>query len=78
MGYKKPVSVPDIIACIRQLSSEIQSPYNDGYTSFENKKDLWLIKEVLDELIENCPSFEGEEEWLTKREKERIVNYLKQ
>jgi hypothetical protein len=78
MGYKKPADVVDIISQIRQIAREISSPYNDGYTSLEMKKDLWLIKEVLDDMIDNCPQFEGEDEWLTKREKERIVNYLKQ
>jgi hypothetical protein len=77
MGYKKPADVPDIISQIRQLASECRSHRNDGYTAFDLKKDLWLIKELLDEIIDDCPTFEGEEEWLTKREKERIVNYLK-
>jgi hypothetical protein len=77
MGYKKPADVPSIISQIRQIANECRSPYNDGFVAFDMKKDLWQIKEILTELLDDLPKFEGEEEWLTKREKERIVNYLK-
>jgi len=77
MGFKQPASVPEIVTQLRHIARECSSPYNDGYISFELKKDLYLIKDILDNLIEQCPSFAGEEEWLTNREKERIVNYLK-
>lgn len=77
MGYKQPADVPQIISNLRQIARECSSSYNDGYVSFELKKDLYLIKDILDSLIEECPSFVGEDAWLTTREKERIVNYLK-
>jgi len=77
MGFKQPANVPEIVSHLRQIARECSSPYNDGYISFELKKDLYLIKDILDNLIEQCPNFSGEQEWLTKREKERIVNYLK-
>lgn len=77
MGYKKPADVPNIISQLRQIAAECNNAYNDGYTSLDLKKDLWLIKDVLDELLDGCPTFEGETEWLTNKEKERIVKYLK-
>jgi len=77
MGFKQPADVSHIISEIRRIANECRSPYNDGYISFGLKKDLYLIDHVLKELIKDCPTFAGEEEWLTEIEKERIINYLK-
>jgi hypothetical protein len=40
------------------------------------KQDLYRIKELVDLTIQNCPSFPNEKEWLTNREKQRIINIL--
>lgn len=59
-----------------QIARECKSPYNEGFTSFELKKELYELKFLLDEQIETCPQFAGEEEWLHEREKETIIKHL--
>jgi hypothetical protein len=54
------------------MSRECRYHGNDGYTQFAIKKDLMEIKFLLDDLLENCPTFVGEEEWLH----ERLINKL--
>ncbi len=44
------------------MTYECSSPRNDGFTAFEVKKELLEIKFLLDDLLEDCPKFVGEEE----------------
>lgn len=68
----------DITRQINSAARECRSPYNDGYTGFYIKQDLYQIKFILDEVIKNCPSFgDTEEQWLTEQEKNRIIKHLK-
>jgi len=75
---KKSWSAEDIISQIHALSREMQSPYNDGFTSFECKKDLYQIKFTLDQAMKDSPTFGNlETDWLTEQEKKRIIKILK-
>lgn len=70
--------VANIAGQLHDLSRQCASPYNDGFTAFELKKDLYLLKEILDEALETAPDFgQLETEWLTEREKKRIIKILK-
>jgi hypothetical protein len=74
---KKDWDVSDITSQIHSILRNCSSPYNDGFTQFELKKDLYQIKEILDLAIHQCPKFAGEEEWLTEQERKRIIKILK-
>ena len=67
----------DIATQIHAIARECSSPYNDGFTGFELKKDLYQIKEILETAINQSPTFYGEQEWLTEQEKKRIIKILK-
>jgi hypothetical protein len=56
---------------------EICSPYNDGYTTWELKKELYDIKWLLEEMLKRQPTFTDEEEWLTEQEKKKVWSELK-
>lgn len=77
MGYKKTWDVSEISQEIYKMARECSSPYNDGYLSFELKKDLYEIQSIINDALKNCPTFSGEEEWLTEQEKKRILKHLK-
>lgn len=77
MGFKKNWDVATVSSQIYTMARECASPYNDGYTSFEIKKDLWELKSIIDQAIKNTPTFSGEEEWLTEQEQKRIIKHLK-
>lgn len=65
-------SVSRIQGDLQMMSHECKYHGNDGYTQFAIKKDLMEIKFLLEDLLETCPTFVGEEEWLH----ERLVNKL--
>lgn len=67
MGFKKSWDEADIICQLRRMAAECRSSYNDGFTASAIKQDLVQIKFVLDDLLESCPNFVGEEEWYHKR-----------
>lgn len=74
---KKDWDVASIASQIRAISKQCSSPYNDGFTAFELKKDLYQLKQLLDTALAESPTFAGEEAWLTEQEKKRIINILK-
>ena len=77
MGFKKNWDIAEISHQIYSMARESSSPYTDGFTGFEIKKDLYEIKFVIDEVLKTSPKFSGEEEWLTEQEKKRIIKHLK-
>ena len=78
MSLRKSWDVADIANQLHSLSRECSSSYNDGITSFEFKKELYIIKEVLDQALSNAPDFgELEKRWLNEREQKRIITILK-
>jgi hypothetical protein len=75
---KKSWSVEEIATQVHALARECSSPYNDGFTAFDCKKDLYQIKFLVDQALNNSPNFSSlEEEWLTEQEKKRIIKILK-
>lgn len=72
MGFRKP-DVSQAEAHIRKCAAEACSPYNDGWTAMGCKKDLVILKWLIDDLLETCPTFIGEEAW----EQERLMDLLK-
>jgi diphthamide biosynthesis methyltransferase len=78
MGFKKSWDVADVTRQIHSLARECSTPYNDGFTSFECKKDLYQIKKIIDDALAEAPDFGAlEEEWLQEQEKKRIIKILK-
>lgn len=77
MGFKKPIDLDNVIRQLHHSYIEIASPYNDGFTSFYVKQDLYRIKFLLDEMLKELPTFSGEEEWLIEQEKTKMWKELK-
>jgi hypothetical protein len=78
MGFKKSWDVADITRQLHSLERECTSSYNDGFTAFELKKELYLIKEIVDRAMEQSPNFgDMEDQWLQEQEKKRIIKILK-
>jgi hypothetical protein len=77
MGFRKDWDMNAIQHQIWIMRSEASSSYNDGFTAFEIKKDLYKLKWQIDQALKNCREFSGETEWLQEQEKQRIINILK-
>ena len=78
MGFKKSWEVGDITSQVHSLAREISSPYNDGYTQWHCKQDLYQIKQLVDQALARSPDFgDLEREWLQTQEKKHIIKILK-
>jgi hypothetical protein len=75
---KKDWDVSNIASQIRSLSTQCSNPSNDGFTAFHLKQDLYQLKTIIDQALEEAPDFgQMEKDWLTEQEKKRIINILK-
>jgi hypothetical protein len=75
MGFKSP-NTNDAISILSRALLEVNSPYNDGMTAFEIKKDLYKIKFFLDEQLSKASKFSGEEEFLKECEQKKVWDIL--
>lgn len=74
MGFQKRWDLLDLYAQIRAMTTEISSPYNDGWTASGCKHDLYLLKCFIEDRYQDLPTFVGEEKW----EQQRMIDQLKQ
>jgi hypothetical protein len=78
MGFRKSWDTGNIVIQIHSLARECSSSYNDGFTAFECKKDLYQLKKIVDTALAEAPDFGSvEEQWLTEQEQKRIIKILK-
>jgi len=77
MGFKKNWNVIDIVSQINIMTLECRSPLNDGFTQWGIKQDLLRIKWILDDALNRCPTFAGEEEFIEKHEQDVTIKILK-
>jgi len=56
---------------------ELNSGKHDGYTSWDVKQDLYRLKWLLNEILEDSPTFLGEEEFLDEHSKVKMWRVLK-
>lgn len=76
MGFQLP-NTQSAISILSKALNEVNSPYNDGITAFEIKKDLYKIKFFLDQQLSKASKFQGEEEFLKECEQKMIWDTLK-
>jgi hypothetical protein len=67
----KSWSVENITNQLRACEFAMQDPRMTGYVTWECKKDIFKIKFVLDEILDNSPTYIGEEAWLNEQAKEK-------
>lgn len=77
MGFQKPIDSDQIIEQLAKTAREIASPYNDGYTGWALKQELYTIKYFLDEALSSLPEFNDEEEFLEDLHKKKMWKKLK-
>lgn len=78
MGFRKPIEIDTIITQLRRAYVEINSPYNDGFTGWEIKRELYEVKCLLDEILKESSRFgEIEERYLDEVNKQKVWRELK-
>ena len=72
------MDVPYCTSEIRKAIVEMNSAHNDGYVRWGVKQDLYLLKFMLDDVLENALTFGKEEEtWVKEKSQERMMQVLK-
>lgn len=77
MGMRKDWDMNAMSHQIWSIRYQAISHYNDGWTSFGAKQDLYRLKWQLEEALASCGTFAGEDEWIKEQEQEKIVKILK-
>jgi hypothetical protein len=78
MGFRKPMDYNSVHHQIYIAGVELCSPRNDGFTTFEIKKDLHKLKWLIDEIMKDSPTFEGEDEFIKEHEQKVMWKILKE
>ncbi len=76
MGFRKPMDYNSVSHQIYIAGVEINSPRNDGFVQWEIKQDLYKLKFLLDQILEQSPEFVGEQEFLTEQSKKQMWRRL--
>ena len=77
MGFRKPMDYSSVHHQIYMAGVELHSGHNDGYTTWEIKKDLHRIKWLLDEIMADSPTYAEEKEFLDEHSKVKMWRTLK-
>ena len=77
MGFRKPMDYSSVHHQIYMAGVEMHSGYNDGFTTWEIKKDLHRIKWLLDEIMADSPTYSEEKEFLDEHAKVKMWRTLK-
>ena len=77
MGFRKPMDYNSVNHQIYMAGVELHSSYNDGYTQWAIKQDLYRVKWLVDNILKDSPTFSGEEEFLKEHEQHIMWKNLK-
>ena len=77
MGFRKPMDYNNVHHQIYMAGVELHSGHNDGFTTWEIKKDLHRIKWLLDEIMADSPTYTEEKEFLDEHSKVKMWRTLK-
>ena len=69
-------SVTEIKQEIRKISRAESDPRMDGFVTWGHKQELYEILWFVEDRLEKCSTYAGEEEFLKEREKEKTWRAL--
>ena len=64
-------NVHSIISELEKCYWATTDPRMDGFTTWRCKQDLYRVQFALEDMLKNCPSYAGEQEWLDQQQLER-------
>jgi hypothetical protein len=76
MGFRKPMDNNSINHQVYMAGVELNTPYNDGFTQWEIKQDLYKLKWLVDSILSDSPTFSDEEMFLKDNEKKVVWKKL--
>lgn len=69
-------SKADICNEIRKITFAATDPRMDGYVTFGCKKDLYEILWFIEDELEKCSTYQGEDEFVKVREQHKLLRAL--
>jgi len=76
MGHRIGWSPEEVKSQLRTAAAETLSDYNDGWTQWMHKQHLWEIKFYIDDVLNQSPTFAGEQAWLKEQAKKHTWKLL--
>lgn len=61
---------------ISKQGLQMNSPYTDGFTSWEIKKKMYDLKDTVDRIMAEASTYAEEEEWLAERNLKKAFDKL--
>ena len=61
---------------LRKCNYAMHDRYATGFETWGCKQDLYRAKFLVDQLLDEAPTYAGEQEWLNEMEKERVWQTL--
>ena len=61
---------------MQRIAADMNSMYNDGWTQWGAKQDLYRVKFEVERLLATSPYFSMEQQWLDEQEKLRMWDKL--
>lgn len=77
MGFRSPMDFNSVRHQVYMAGVEMNNPRNDGFVTWEIKKDLYKIKFLIDEILSTSGSYSGEKEFLEEYSKQQVYNILR-
>lgn len=77
MGFRIPIDYNSVHHQIYLTGVEINSPYNDGFSTWPLKQDLYRLKWLIDEILNDSPTYTGEDEFVAEHSKKEMWRKLK-
>ena len=67
----------EIIHEINKIAWAERNPYETGYNTVKCKQDLYTILWHVQDCLERCHTYSGEDEWIKQQEANRTLERLK-
>jgi hypothetical protein len=69
-------SVERLISEIDKIKRACNDPWEDGFTTWGCKQDLYKLYWHLEEALNECGTYAGEEQFIKKHEQEKMLRIL--
>lgn len=72
----KPKNLRDMIKFIHRISEEVNSNYNNAHAQWMSKQDLYRLKWEIEQALDQCNTFEGEEEFIKSHYNKELLRKI--
>ena len=67
----KDWNADEIISSLQRIYFATTDPKMDGFTTWRCKQDLYRVQFALEDMLNKCPTYAPEQEWLAQQQLER-------